>query len=167
MQNNRLKIFLFAMGVLAMTPTVSFSDVSQNPAVQNQPTQNQAAQNPAANETSNAALQAAAIASQSWLKLIDSGRYGESWDQASALMKLTIHKDEWQQLMDKVRKPLGQMTSRQVLDQRVATNPHGLPKGDYQVMFYKTAFTGKPMAYELVTLFLEDGQWRVMTYQVD
>ena len=39
-----------------------------------------------------------------------------------------------------------------------AIDPSGMPKGDYIVMFYKTVFSHKT-AYELVTLYLEDGQW--------
>lgn len=112
-------------------------------------------------------LQASAIASQSWLNLLDKGNYAGSWDQASSIMKHTIPKEEWQHILEKVRKPLGHMNSRQVLDQRTAKNPQGLPPGDYMVMFYKTSFEKKAMAYELVTLYLEDGEWRVLTYQVD
>jgi hypothetical protein len=115
----------------------------------------------------NPQLQASAIAAQNWLGLVDKESYGQSWDQASALMKLTIKKGEWETFLNKMRKPLGSVLNRQVLDQRTAKNPHGLPQGDYMVLFYKTDFSRKSSAYELVTLFLEDGEWRVMTYQVD
>lgn len=116
---------------------------------------------------SEATLQASAAASLSWLGLVDNGNYGKSWDDASTIMKLTVPKDEWITILTKIRKPKGSVRSRQVLDQRVAKDPQGLPKGDYIVMFYKTDFTGKAGAHELVTLFLEDGKWSVLTYQVD
>jgi hypothetical protein len=112
------------------------------------------------------ALIAAANASKTWLAGVDSMRYAESWENLAALAKLTIHKDEWTQLMDKTRRPLGAITSREVQDERTAKDPSGMPKGDYVVMFYKTQFSHKT-AYELVTLFFEDGQWRVLTYQID
>lgn len=112
-------------------------------------------------------LQASAEAAKKWLSIVDKGSYGQSWDQASALMKLTIHKDEWEKVMDAMRKPLGSVKTREVIDQRTAQNPKGLPSGDYMVMFYKTAFSQRPNASELVTLHLEDGVWSVMTYQVN
>lgn len=121
----------------------------------------------AAKGSGNSALEASAKASLDWLSLVDRNKYAESWDQSSALTKLTVNKDEWITILEKTRKPLGSVSSRQVADQRTAKDPSGLPKGDYIVMFYKTAFSHKPAAFELVTLYLEDGQWRVLTYQVD
>jgi hypothetical protein len=114
----------------------------------------------------NAQLEASAIATQAWLDKIDKGQYGESWDNGADLLKLTMTKDDWQKLLEKTRKPLGAVKSRQVSDQRVAKNPKGLPAGDYIVMVYKTTFAKKANATELVTLFLQEGEWRVLTYQI-
>lgn len=110
-------------------------------------------------------LQASAAAAQSWLQLLDKGQFGQSWDQVSSVTKHTIKKEEWEHILEKTRKPLGNVKSREVLDQRTAKDPQGLPKGDYVVMVYKTVFA-KSTASELLTLYLEDGQWRVVTYQV-
>lgn len=118
-------------------------------------------------QTKTNELAASAQATLSWLGLEDKGHYSESWDESSVILKMTIPKDEWVQTQNKIRKPLGNVLSRKVLDQRVAKNPHGLPAGDYIVMFYKTSFSGKAEANELVTLYLEDGEWRVLTYQVN
>ena len=112
-------------------------------------------------------LQASAKASQDWLLLVDKNNYAESWNQSATLTKLTVSKDEWVTILEKTRKPLGSVKSREVADQRTAQDPSGLPKGEYIVMFYKTAFSHKPAAFELVTLYLEEGEWRVLTYQVD
>lgn len=112
-------------------------------------------------------LEASAMTSKAWLDLIDKGQYGASWDESSFLMKRTIKRGEWEQAMTMTRKPLGNVTSRQVADQRTAKNPHGLLPGDYMVMFYNTSFSHKSNGHELVTLFFENGQWRVLTYQFD
>jgi hypothetical protein len=115
----------------------------------------------------NPNLEQSATATQTWLSLIDTGNYGQAWDSSSKLFQQTINKPQWQQLMDSSRKPLGSIRNRTVLDQRTASNPRGLPAGDYMVMFYNTAFANKPSAYELVTLMKEpDGKWRILTYQV-
>jgi len=147
---------MFAFYMLTILPVSLFADTANSSKT---PKDASASENPQ--------LQASAMAAQAWLKFIDQGKYGESWDESATLMKLTIRKEEWVTLMDQTRKPLGSLINRQVLDQRTAENPHGLPKGDYMVMFYKTDFGGKSGAYELVTMFLEDGEWRVMTYQID
>lgn len=113
------------------------------------------------------ALQASQDASLAWLQLLDRGEYKQSWEKASKIMQGTIAKDGWETVLSKMRKPLGNVISREVLDQRTAKDPSGLPKGDYIVMFYKTDFSNKASAHELVTLYLENGKWHVLTYQVD
>ena len=106
-------------------------------------------------------------ASEQWLILIDKGKYAESWRQGSIVFQRTIPVDRWIGLVKSTRRPLGNVISRKVLDQRTAKDPKGLLPGDYMVLFYDTSFSKKGVAHELVTLVLEkDGQWRVLTYQV-
>lgn len=133
--------------------------------IQGDTTQTSSQQNSTAASV-NPDLQASIASAEKWLKLSDQQSYGESWDQASTLLKVTMKKDEWEQVMNATRGALGSVAKREIVDQRVATNPKGLPPGDYMVLFYRTEFQGGKTAYELLTLFKEDGQWRVMTYQV-
>lgn len=111
-------------------------------------------------------LQASADTAKTWLKLVDGEQYGDSWDNGSEIFRMTISKDEWTRLLNKVRQPLGRVTTRDVIDQRFATDPKGLPAGDYMVLLYNTTFSNKPSAIELVTLRFENGRWKVLTYQV-
>jgi len=111
-------------------------------------------------------MTASSDAAASWLALLDKGNYGESWDQADALFRLTVPKRDWTALMEKIRKPLGRVISREILDQRVAADPQGLPPGDYMVLIYNTSFSNKSSAHELVTLKQENKKWKVLTYQV-
>lgn len=102
-----------------------------------------------------------------WLKLIDEGKYGDSWDVGSLTFRLTIPKKHWIALMQQIRAPLGDVKERKMVDQRPASNPKGLPKGDYMVLVFDTSFSEKQKGRELVTMVLEsDGRWRVLTYQV-
>lgn len=104
-------------------------------------------------------------AAESWLKIVDSGDYGASWDAASNTFKFTIQKAEWVKAEDKLRKPLGKLISRKLIEQRPAKNPKGLPAGDYMVIYFKTSFANRPEANELVTLVKsDDGIWHVLTY---
>lgn len=123
-------------------------------------------QSPADLKEQNPDLQASQIAAQQWLSLIDKGVYEESWDAGAKTFQLTITKNEWTKALNGLRKPLGNVVSREILDQKTAKNPKGLPVGDYMVLFYKTSFQNRPQANELITMVKEnDGQWKVLTYQ--
>ncbi len=113
-----------------------------------------------------AMLKASSQASADWLKLVDDGKYGDSWDQGAVIFKLTMPKDEWNLYLSKVRGNEGSVSSREIADQRVSTNPQGLPQGSYIVMVYDTKFSNGNSANELVTLQNEDGTWRVMGYYI-
>lgn len=118
-------------------------------------------------QNQNSDLTQSVLVAQEWLALLDKGNYEQSWDKGAKLFQQTITRDEWKKVMDAVRKPLGNLSNRNVLDQRTASNPKGLPEGDYMVLFYNSSFQNKSSAYELITMMKEsDGQWRVLTYQV-
>lgn len=112
-------------------------------------------------------LQAGEITSKAWLGIVDKGEYNKSWDEMSVITRNTVKKEEWEKILTKTRKPLGAVKERSVVDIRSAINPKNLPAGNYMVMIYKTSFATKADAHELVTLFLQDGQWHVLTYQID
>lgn len=106
-------------------------------------------------------------AAKQWLSLVDKGEYAKSWTNGSLTFKLTISDARWQSLMKAIREPLGNVVSRDLLEQRPSKDPAGLPKGDYMVIFFKTNFANREDAHELLTLLQEsDGNWRVLTYQV-
>src|SRR5437868_15537566 len=39
-------------------------------------------------------------AAESWLRLIDSGKYAESWDELAEVAKAKVPKDSWEKLHD-------------------------------------------------------------------
>lgn len=118
-------------------------------------------------KSSSESLHNSEEAARSWLALVDKGEYQKSWDEASFTFRLTVPGPRWVMLMGDLRKPLGQLKSRELLDQFPSNDPQGLPKGEYMVLIYRTSFTQKPKAHEMLTLVLEsDGKWRVLTYQV-
>lgn len=111
-------------------------------------------------------MKASAEAADAWLKLLDEGKFAESWDAASKIFKMTLNKNEWILFSDNIRKPLGSLKERKVGAQDAAYNPKGLPEGEYMVIAYRTGFSNSD-AKELLTLVREsDGQWRILTYQV-
>lgn len=115
----------------------------------------------------NDTLKNSVEAAENWLKLLDGDKYSESWDTGSLTFRLTIPKGHWISMMEKIRKPFGNVSSRKILDQRPAKDPEGLPRGDYMVIVFQTTFSHNKEGRELVTLVQEsDGKWRVLTYQV-
>ena len=112
------------------------------------------------------ALQASLKASTDWLAIVDGSSYGQSWDQGATIFKLTMPREEWNTWLEKVRKPLGSIISREIVDQRVSKDPKGLPKGDYMVLIYSTKFSSGKSANELITLQNEEGKWKVMGYYI-
>lgn len=134
-------------------------------AICQQQSQQQTQQQPARNTEQEEKAKEAGAA---WLKLLDQQSYDQSWDASAATMKLLIPKNDWKNLMVSLRKPLGLVNSRTLIEELPAKDPHGLPKGDYMVLVYSTSFSGKANAHELITMQLEStGQWRVLTYQVN
>ena len=117
-----------------------------------------------ANET---AEKRALEASDTWLKLSDSGRYSESWKTAAELFRNAISKEQWSQSLNAVRKPLGKVIKRSLKSKQYATSLPGAPDGDYVVIQYETFFEKKKTAIEIVTPMLEkDGKWRVSGYYI-
>ena len=112
-----------------------------------------------------AAEKAAATAVEPWLKLVDEGKYAESWDLSSAYFKAVVTQDQWKLSMGGVRKPLGKVVSRTLSNSRYRTSLPGAPDGRYVMLQFSTTYENKRAAEETVVQMLEaDGQWKVSGY---
>jgi len=117
-----------------------------------------------ANET---AEKRAMEASDTWLKLIDNSQYAKSWETAAELFKNAVGKEQWNQSLNAVRKPLGKVMKRTVRSKQYTTSLPGAPDGEYVVIQYETFFENKKSSVETVTLMLDmDGKWRVSGYYI-
>ena len=102
-----------------------------------------------------------------WLNLIDRFEYDESWLQTSLYFQNSITQEQWQQTLQGVRQPLGNMLSREVAARQYATSLPGSPDGEYVVIQYRTSLVNKESAVETVTPMLdEDEQWKVAGYYI-
>lgn len=112
-----------------------------------------------------AAVEQAKKAAGAWLKLVDEGKYRESWEQAATFFKDRITAERWEQLVSGARKPLGAVVSREFKSAHYSTSLPGAPDGQYVVIQYDTSFENKKSAVETITPLLDkDGQWRVSGY---
>ena len=111
--------------------------------------------------------QVAKQSSDSWLGLVDSGKYGESWQEASQLFKAAVTKEQWQSALRGSSDPLGKMLSRKLKSATYTKTLPGAPDGEYVVIQYESSFEHKQSAVETVTPMLDkDGKWRVSGYFV-
>ncbi len=107
----------------------------------------------------------ALTAAETWLALVDAGRYGESWSEGAAYFRKAVNQNQWEKALEAVRTPLGKALSRQRLSADFTTSLPGAPDGRYVVIRFQTAFEHKNQSIETVTPMLDpDGIWRVSGY---
>lgn len=118
-------------------------------------------------EAQGTAERDAAVAADSWLKLVDDAKYADSWEQAAAYFKQAVPSEQWQRQVGAVRQPLGKLVSRTPKSKKYATSLPGAPDGKYVVIEYDTVFEHKSTATETVTPMQDpDGSWRVSGYYI-
>jgi Protein of unknown function (DUF4019) len=102
---------------------------------------------------------------EAWLALSDSGKYGESWDQAASTFKGAISRDQWISQLTAVRTPLGKVESRKLAGAQSKSNPPNAPAGEYVVLQFSTTFENRKDSTETVAMFLDkDGKWHTAGY---
>lgn len=107
----------------------------------------------------------AMASAQSWLTLIDSEKYAESWQEASTVFKANLTQEQWVGTVKSVRSQFGKVLSRKVKSAKYTRSLPGAPDGEYVVLQFDTSFANKKAAVETLTPALDkDGKWRVSGY---
>ena len=110
---------------------------------------------------------AAVTAAQKWLTLIDVEKYSESWQESAEYFRNAVKQDQWGQMLQSVRTPLGKVISRKLKTKVYKTSLPGAPDGQYVVIQFETSFQNKKSAIETVTpMFEKDGRWKVSGYYI-
>jgi hypothetical protein len=110
---------------------------------------------------------AAVTAAQTWLTLIDVEKYSESWQESAEYFRNAVKQDQWGQMLQSVRTPLGKVISRKLKTKVYKTSLPGAPDGQYVVIQFETSFQNKKSAIETVTpMFEKDGRWKVSGYYI-
>jgi hypothetical protein len=113
----------------------------------------------------DAKVKAAQEAADSWLALVDAGRYGESWDEAASVFRDRVPREQWESMCQSVRHPLGDLKSRSRSSAQYTQQLPGVPDGEYVVIQYRASYEKKKSAVETVTPMRDsDGKWRVSGY---
>jgi hypothetical protein len=108
---------------------------------------------------------AAVKAAESWMTLVDSGKYAESWKASASLFREKVTAAQWEDAVRSARGPLGPVESRKRVTAQYTRTLPGAPDGEYVLIRYETAFQKKKSSVETVTPMKDkDGVWRVSGY---
>lgn len=118
-------------------------------------------------DTTDARVAAAGAAAQAWLRLVDAGQYGQSWDSAAGMFRDAVTKSAWESAVREGRAPFEPFGQRQLLVGSFQTQLPNAPPGEYVVLQYRAKVAGGRTVVETVTPMKErDGRWRVSGYYV-
>lgn len=132
------------------------------------PAETAVAEQLAAPDPNAAAQDDARRGARAWLALVDGGQYGESWETAAELFQSSTSKEQWSTAVQRVRDPLGPLSTRRFRAAEFRTNLTGAPEGKYFVVHYDSAFAKKPSTHEVLTLKqAPDTSWEVAGYFVE
>jgi hypothetical protein len=113
------------------------------------------------------AVTSAQVAATSWLRLVDRGDLGESWDSAAGLVHRGVTRPEWVAAVRTARGRLQPLGARTLLSASYQTELPKSPPGEYVVLQYRSKAGGGYTVVETVTPMREpDGRWRVSGYYI-
>src|SRR4051794_37934012 len=75
-----------------------------------------------------------------WLALIDSQKYADSWTMASTLFRTMLKQTDWAQMAKQVRDQAGPLKTRKSPKVTLTKSIAGLPDGDYALVQFDSAF---------------------------
>ena len=119
------------------------------------------------NADDGAILEAVERNARAWLALTDTGRYPESWSNASPQFKAQQSEADWTKTIQSIRLPQGTMEARYIAAAGYAQTPSGFSDGDYIALHFYTTFSKSGLSSEVVTLEKQtDGTWLVAEYEI-
>ena len=106
----------------------------------------------------------AKAAALAWLKLVDDGKYSDSWKEASEHFKAMVTEQKWVGAMDQSRQPLGSVQAREFKSADFTHELPRVPRGDYWVLKFATNFDGTETIETVTPALDKDGKWHVAGY---
>jgi len=98
---------------------------------------------------------------ESWLALMDTGDYAESWKAAATNFQASSTREEWVENLEKVRRPLGEILSRKLVSMENTV------EGRRYVAKYASSFAGLPSAIETINYDKQaSGEWLPTGYLI-
>ncbi|MDH5479908.1 MAG: DUF4019 domain-containing protein [Nitrosomonas sp.] len=105
---------------------------------------------------------------RTWLELVDSGEYLESWKNSSDLLRGNRSESDWIKSITATRAPHGSVDARYIATAAQSKTWPDLPDGEYIILQFYITLSIKGLAMETVTLSKQsDGTWLVADYSLD
>lgn len=108
----------------------------------------------------------AKAAALGWLKLVDEGKYADSWKEASEHFKVMVTEQKWVDTMNQSRQPLGSVQTRALKSAEFVHELPRAPRGDYWVIQFETNFDGTDAIETVIPMLGKDGKWHVSRYSI-
>jgi hypothetical protein len=109
-------------------------------------------------------VEAALLAAQGWLLLLDRRDWGTAWETAAAMFRGAVPLGNWMDGVPKVRADLGAVVEREPATADYKTELPGRPAGDYVTTIFVTRFEKREVEEVVTTVREPDGRWRVTGY---
>jgi hypothetical protein len=110
-------------------------------------------------------LKPAVAAAEAWLATLDSGRFGDTWEDTAPIFKENAPQSKWEPAVQAAREPLGVVISRKMRSMRYVNVLPNAPPGDYVIIEFETNFEKRPLSVETVTpMRTTAGAWKVAGY---
>ena len=109
---------------------------------------------------------AALVAAQEWLTLLDAGDYPACWSSAAELMRGVVTEEQLAQALRGALDPMGKLVSRSLATAEKHDTLPGAPDGRYWVMAFAASYGNKKEAVETVTSMWDRDAWRVSGYYI-
>ena len=108
---------------------------------------------------------AAQKALEAWVPLWDSGKYVESYKELAEHTKKSFTQEQWFTYWTAVRKPLGRVKSRKLIEAKYLKSLPAVPDHEGAVLRYESSFENRKSIVEIFGMLRDtDGTWRVANY---
>ena len=120
-----------------------------------------------AEDTGQSEEQVALSAAQAWLKVMDDGRYEQSWGIAGIDIKEKLTQELWVWILKEDSEAFGKIISRRLKEKNYFNSVPDFPNGEYFMFTFASSLEDKDSAEEIITMKKEkDGQWRLYAYVI-
>ncbi len=100
----------------------------------------------------------AARAAETFLQMIDEGRWADSYALTGAQFRQLNTLERWSEVSGRLRPPLGKVVTRDIVGNEFVPAP---PAG-YQLVKFRSTYAGGAQQTESLSLVREEGTWKVV-----
>ena len=106
-------------------------------------------------------------ATEAWFEILDEGDGERLWEGTSKIAKDKYDKDFYLKFWEGRKKSLGRVVHRDLqYNWKLELFQGSLPDGVHRRIMYWSEYENRKLVKELVIVTLEDGQWKVVEWQL-